>query len=161
LCNDDPSQSQTQTASFQKEEGKKWSFAYSFSFKFGASLSVSAGLPDVAEVNAEFHWEVGVESSYTREEDTTTTRTMDFPVVVPARSRVEATFTWWDSKCDVPYTADLLYTFTDGSQTTFSYADSFSGAFITDALGDYHSVPLQPGESCPHTHLTSIISVKY
>jgi len=73
---------------------------------------------------------------------------MTYPVTVPPRTRLYGTFTWWDSQCDVPYTANLVYTFADNSQYTFRISDVFKGAFITDAQDSYHSEPLAPGVNC-------------
>jgi len=148
LCNDDHNQSQVQDVSFSKTVGTSYTWTIGVSFTFGGSITVEAGIPEVEKVSEEFHWEVGITSSYSRTVDTTKTQTMDFPVTVPPRERIYATFTWWDSICNVPYTADLFYTFSDRSNYTFSVQDTYMGAYITNVIGDYHSVNLNPNESC-------------
>eukprot|EP01097_Dermamoeba_algensis_P003620 TRINITY_DN2490_c0_g1_i5.p1 TRINITY_DN2490_c0_g1~~TRINITY_DN2490_c0_g1_i5.p1 ORF type:complete len:404 (-),score=83.69 TRINITY_DN2490_c0_g1_i5:130-1341(-) len=152
LCNDDPSQPQTQTATFSKTVGSQWSFSMTFSLSFGFSFSVEGGLPGVVKETTGFSWQVGISSTYSLQENTAATKTMEFPVTVPPRSRIFATFSWWDSRCDVPYTADLQYTFKDNSVVTFSYSDVYNGAYITDATSDYHTVPLNSTESCAHSN---------
>jgi len=148
LCNDDNNQSQVQEVTFSKTVGTSYTWTIGVSFTFGGSISVEAGLPGIEKVSAEFHWEVGISSSYSRTVDTTHSQTMDFPVTVPPRERIFATFSWWDSTCNVPYTADLFYTFSDRSNYTFAIQDMYTGAYITNVVGDYHSVVLNRNESC-------------
>jgi len=148
LCNSDQNETQTQTATFTTTVGTKHIWSITSSFSIGESITVQAGVPEVASVSTEFHWEVSETSQYSQETDTTKTEEQQFPVQVGPRTKINATFSWWDSECDVPYTADLLYTFTDGSTYTFSVSDTFDGAFITTSEGDYNSSPLQPGEGC-------------
>jgi len=109
LCNDG-SGSQTQTATFQKSVGSKHSWSVTVAFKVSNSITVSGGVPEIGKVSDTFTWEVSASTTYSQEEDTTSTQTQNYPVTVPARTRINAQFSWWDSECDVPYTADLLYT---------------------------------------------------
>jgi hypothetical protein len=148
MCNDDHSQSQVQTATFTKETGISYSWSLTLSFTFGGSISVTAGLPEVAQVTEEFHWEVGISSTYQQSFTNTKTETMDYPTTVPPRERIYSTFTWWDSTCDVPYTANLVYNFRDGSNYVFHVSGTYTGAYITTSQSNYHHVPLGPTESC-------------
>jgi len=148
LCNSDQNETQTQTATFTATVGTKHIWSITSSFSIGESITVQAGVPAVVSVSTQFHWEVTSTSQYSQETDTTKTEEQQFPVNVGPRTKINATFSWWDSQCDVPYTADLFYTFTDGSTYTFSVSDTFDGAFITTSEGDYNSTPLKPGESC-------------
>jgi len=148
LCNDDKSQSQTQSVSFTKTVGESYTWTLSASIAISGSISVSAGIPLIAHVSEELRWDVGITASYSRTVDTTKTETTSFPVTVPPRERIFATFSWWDSLCHVPYTANMYYTFSDRSNYTFPISDAYTGAYITSVIGDYHSVPLQANESC-------------
>jgi len=148
LCNDDPTTEQSQSATFTKEIGTKHIWSVTASFSISDSLEVSGGVPEVATVKDTFTWTVGVSTTYSQEEDTTTSQTENYPVNVPNRTRVTGTFTWWNSECDVPYTANLYYTFSDSSSHSFAVSDTFKGAYITDVNGDFHSEGLATGESC-------------
>eukprot|EP00761_Pharyngomonas_kirbyi_P012770 gb/GECH01012797.1/.p1 GENE.gb/GECH01012797.1/~~gb/GECH01012797.1/.p1 ORF type:complete len:395 (+),score=81.48 gb/GECH01012797.1/:1-1185(+) len=148
LCNDAPHTKQTQTTSFSKQVGTEWDFSLTLSFKYGASLSVSAGIPKIADISGEAHWEIGASSTMSLSHKDISTQTESFPVTVPPRSRVKATFSWWNSKADLPYTADLKYYFSDGSEHTFSIKDKYSGVYITQAQGSYHTEKLKDGEKC-------------
>jgi len=149
LCNDDHTTPQSNTVSFEKTVGTTYHWSITVSFSIGGSITVTAGLPDVAQVSEEFHWEVGLSSTYDVSVDTTKTETMSFPVTVAPREKVFGSFSWWDSVCNVPYTAKLVYTYSDHSNYTFAVSDTYLGAYITDVISDYHSVPLGPTESCP------------
>lgn len=59
-----------------------------------------------------------------------------------------AEFTWWDSKCDIPYTANMEYTFSDGTVIKKSINGSFHEVYITESNGTYHSEDLKEGEHC-------------
>jgi len=148
LCNSDPNITQTQTASFTATVGEKHIWTSTSSFTIGESISVTAGVPEIAQVSMQFHWELSETSQYSQETDTTKTEEQQFPVEVGPRTIVNATFSWWDSECDVPYTADLVYTFTDGSSYTFNVSDTYNGAYITTSTSDYNSTPLQPDQKC-------------
>jgi len=156
LCNDDPLTSQKQTSEFVKSVGTKFHWSVSSSFKIGESISVTAGIPEIGSAKAEMHWELGLTASYEQEKNTVTTETQTYPVTVPPNSRVRATFSWWDSVCDVPYTADLHFDYTDGSSFNFALNDQYNGAYISDVKGDFHTERLKDGEKCGgHTFVAS------
>jgi len=148
LCNDDNSTAQSQTATFTKTVGEKRIWSITASFSVTETLQVTAGVPAVSQVQDTFSWTVGVSASFSSEVDTTTEKSLSYPVIIPARTRMVGTFTWWDSECDVPFTASLVYTFADATTHTFYISDIFKGAYITDVVGGYHSVKLADGESC-------------
>ena len=100
------------------------------------------------KVKAEFHWEVSVSTTHSQKKSTSETKTMDFPVTVSPRTRIFADFTWWDSKCEVPYVANMEYTFNDGQVIKKSVSGTFSEVFITEANGSYHNKDLEEGEVC-------------
>lgn len=84
--------------------------------KFGFELEVSAGLPFVGGEKTTWHWEIGVSYNYEQTKSNSDSKEMEFPVVVDPRTRMIAEYTWWDSKCDVPYKANMEYTFDNGSK---------------------------------------------
>lgn len=138
---------QTQKATFTKREGEKRIWTNSISFEVGMSITVEGGVPGVYSVKGEFKWKLGTSSTYTREVETTRTQQMEFPVVVPAQSSVSAQFTWFDSKVNLPYTAVLEYTFTDGTISRFNVDGIFDGAYISNVNAIFETKELN-GESC-------------
>jgi len=149
LCNDDPHTPQQQKATFTKTVGTSRTWSVSTTFSVGASISVTAGVPEIAEIHEEFHWDLSVTGSYSATQEDSHSQSMEYPVTVPARTLMVAQFSWWDSQCTIPYTANLVLGFKDGSTAAFPIKDTFSGAFITNAVSNYHSVPLKRGQSCP------------
>jgi len=147
LCNAGPDE-QTQTASFTAETGEKHIWTLTLSFSVSETITVSGGVPGIVEVSDQFKWEMSTSSSYSLETDTTKSETQNFPVNVAGRTKINATFSWWNSECDVPYTATLLYQFTDGSSYEFAVSDTYNGAYITTTQGTYESTPLQTGQGC-------------
>jgi len=138
--------------SFKKTDGTSYTWSLTASMTIGMSIEVSAGIPEIAQVKESFSWTIGISSTYSRTVDTTKTIDLKFPVIVGARTRTYGTFKWWDSVCDVPYTASLIYTFFDHSNYTISIKDVYTGEYITNVESDYHDVPLKPGEMCPQNN---------
>jgi hypothetical protein len=148
FCNDAPSSAQTQSAKFTKSEGERHSFENSVSFEFGMTLSVEGGLPLVAKNTIGFSWKIGASGKWTQETNSVRTQEQNFPVSIPARSRVTAQFTWFDSQVDLPYTAVMEYTFTDGSIASWPVNGIFKGTYISNVDASFHTTDLQSGEYC-------------
>jgi len=148
LCNDGTAVSQTQTSTFTRATGEHHTWSVSVSFTIGDSVTVTAGVPEVAQVSDTFHWELSTSASYSVTTDTTKSETMEDPTTVPPRTRIYATFSWWDSVCSVPYVADLVYQFKDGSNFAFSVSDVYTGAYITEVVSSFHTEDLAAGASC-------------
>lgn len=85
---------QSETYTFSKQRGEKHTFTAELSFSMSDSVTVEAGLPDIAKVNDTFTWTIGTILTTTTEIDTVTTTTEQIPVIVPPESRLVGTFCW-------------------------------------------------------------------
>eukprot|EP01123_Difflugia_compressa_P004191 TRINITY_DN15552_c0_g1_i1.p1 TRINITY_DN15552_c0_g1~~TRINITY_DN15552_c0_g1_i1.p1 ORF type:complete len:435 (+),score=44.23 TRINITY_DN15552_c0_g1_i1:114-1418(+) len=125
---------------------KQWSVGVSF--MVGASLSVTAGVPEVESVGGKIYWEASASATYTSYRTDDRVETLSFPVNVPARTNQVAKFTWWNSKCNLPFTGELYYVFTDGSSFAFPINGVYDGAYVSDVDESFSPVSLQPSENC-------------
>lgn len=99
---------------------------------FGASFSVSAGLPKIAEVQATAHWEVSITNTHNSCKHETITRQTKLPVTIPPLKTCKAKLTHFESPLkSLPYTGTLVVTFTDDSSYQFPVAGRYSGTYFS------------------------------
>jgi len=111
-------------------------FTASFSETIGASLTVEASIPDLADVSAETHWEMSAQQEFTNchQHSETTTQEVHFPALtLAAHKRTEYQYTQWQgSLSSLPFTATLRMAFTDGSTYQTTESGSYQGtAFMS------------------------------
>lgn len=139
---------QSQTATFTKTIGTSRTWSVGVSMTYGTSLTVSGGFPGIVNVSATVKWEATATSSYSQTTNTATSQQMSYPLQVEPRSRITGSYQWWDSQINVPYTANLAHTFTDGSSYLFPVEDQYEGAYITEAHSSTQTTYLATGERC-------------
>jgi hypothetical protein len=139
---------QSQTATFMQSVGTSRTWSVGVSMMVGASVTVSGGFPGIVNVSSTFKWEVTATSTYSSTTETVRSQTMNFPINVEPRSRISASFQWWDSQINVPYTAVLRHTFTDGASYGFPVSDTYDGAYITESHSSTQTTYLTAGQTC-------------
>jgi hypothetical protein len=118
------------------------------SMSFGVSVSVTAGVPEIATTTQGFQWSVSVTGGYESCKDSSTSITSNLNLNIPANSNCSVHITQWNSRIDsLPYTGDLVLTFLDGTTATMPTASSYSGAYISDASINKDCHELQ-GRAC-------------
>lgn len=147
-CNDTPLDQPNQQFTWERTKGEKAIFSNDVSFAFGQQAQVQGGVPFVAQASSTFYWDVGYTRTWGTETNTLETFKDTYSYIAPNRTRTVGTFSFWDSRCDVDYTASMVYSFRDGSSHTFRIQDRFEGAYIQDSSGGVVSTPLANGETC-------------
>jgi hypothetical protein len=133
-CNDNDVERPFASSSRKVEEttGSDSCFTASFSQTFGASLTVKASIPDLAEVTGSAHWELSATQEFKncQKHSTTTTEEVSFPALtLAAHKQTEYRYTQWQgSLSSLPFTAVLRMTFTDGSTYQTTESGSYEGA---------------------------------
>lgn len=116
LCNDGTTP-QTMEATFVKHEGEMYTYEVSeYNKKGKEKIVVEGDMPCVVKEKAGVEWKECKKETRTEQKNTEDTRTMNYPVTVDKQTRITAEFTWWDSKCDVEYTATMRYEFVDNTK---------------------------------------------
>jgi hypothetical protein len=107
---------------FSKKQSKEvsWSLSFKVGFEYGVSLTVNAGIPDIADVSGTVSWKISAEMS----QSTTKTETKDLSWTINGTAnpgeRVDLTaLTRHGSLDNLPFTGTLQLTTVDGS--TFCY----------------------------------------
>jgi len=147
FCNDG-NLVQSQTATFEQTVGTSRTWSVTASMMIGSSVTVSGGFPGIVNVSGTFSWQRTVSGTYSSTTNTARKQTMSFPINVEPRSRITATFTWWDSQINVPYTARLVHTFSDGRTYGFPVNDTYDGAYITESHSSTRTTYLSGGQNC-------------
>ncbi|XP_032834639.2 aerolysin-like protein isoform X1 [Petromyzon marinus] len=111
----DTSVMQSHTFESSKKIIKTSSWSTTNSIEFTFSLTVSAGIPEVVEVETGFSFTVGSSSTYKVENTEERMETLTFPVSVPPHKTVTVVANIGRANIDLPYTALLRITCMNGA----------------------------------------------
>ncbi|KAK2898140.1 aerolysin-like protein [Channa argus] len=124
---------QSYTVETTKTITKKSSWSLTNKLEATLSISVSAGIPEVAEVSTGFSFTMGVESSYGLENSEEKTERLSFPVQVPPRKTVVVDVTIGRATVDLPYTGTVEITCYNDSVLRFNTKGTYKGLSYTSA----------------------------
>ncbi|XP_059916239.1 aerolysin-like protein [Gadus macrocephalus] len=95
------------------------------------SLSVTAGIPEVAEVSAGFSLTVGAEQTSSMTKEETITESDEVNVTVPAGKTVSVEASVGRAVIDLPYSATVKITCLNGSELHFQSNGNYNGVAYT------------------------------
>ncbi|CAN0210399.1 unnamed protein product [Lampetra planeri] len=122
-------QSHTFQSSKKITKTSSWSTTNSIEFTF--SLTVSAGIPEVVEVETGFSFTVGSSSTYKIENTEERMETLTFPVSVPPHKTVTVVANIGRANIDLPYTALLRITCMNGAVFDVPLSGVYKGLTYT------------------------------
>ena len=110
----------------------KENWSTTIGFESSLQVSVTAPIPKLVKITPDFSLKVSVSSTRGAENTTEKTLKWNFPVNVPASSKVKATVTIGKADINLPYTGRILMKTTDGSELTFNVKGNYTGITYTD-----------------------------
>ncbi|XP_061434238.1 aerolysin-like protein [Lethenteron reissneri] len=122
-------QSHTFLTSKKITKTSSWSTTNSMEFTF--SLTVSAGIPEVVEVETGFSFTVGSSSTHKLENTEEWMETLTFPVCVPPHKTVTVVAKIGRANIDLPYTALLRITCMNGALFDVPLSGVYKGLTYT------------------------------
>ncbi|XDV19340.1 hypothetical protein PO909_024827 [Leuciscus waleckii] len=138
----DSSTTQHQKIESSKKVTKKSSWSMRNSFTATFSMSVSAGIPVVAEVTAGFSFSVGSESTYGQENTDERTEILSTGVDVPPWKKLDVSVTIGRAAFDLPYTGTVKMTCRNGSVFAYGTKGTYKGVTYTDIKVNTKESPL-------------------
>lgn len=100
---------QTMKFGFSMTEGKTHSTSHTIGFSYGINSSFTAGFSGFGEVNFELSFSFSHSHSFERSISTGTTKSVEFPLLVPAHSTYVAKGMVSEAEMDIPY--ELVFDF--------------------------------------------------
>lgn len=100
------------------EESNTWT--QSATLAFGASATVKAGIPEVAQVEASAHWELSGTVSHSSTTTETRTITWGASGVVKPNKCLRVTATYWEGQANIEYTSTVTVVLKDGGSFTYT-----------------------------------------
>ena len=100
---------QAMTFSFSMTEGKTHSTSHSIGFSYGINSSFKAGFSGFGELNLELSFSFARSHTLEQSTSTGTTKSVEFPLSVPAHSTYVATGMVYEAEMDIPY--ELVFDF--------------------------------------------------
>ena len=117
-----------------------WSVATSM--EFGISVSVKAGVPEVAEFETEASWTIGREEEHARTTTEEVKRLYDFPIVCPPGKKIVADAILYHDKISTDYEADMTYNLDTGYVIKYHVEGVYDGLTARGVEVDIHEFPL-------------------
>ena len=111
---------------------KKENWSVTAGLEFSFQTTVKAGIPEVFETTTGYGLKASVSSTYGMENSTESTEIMNFPIKIPAKSRIKATVSMGRADIDLRYTARIEMRTTDGSELSFIVEGNYHGVTYTD-----------------------------
>ncbi|XP_028660103.2 aerolysin-like protein isoform X2 [Erpetoichthys calabaricus] len=124
---------QQYTMETSKKISKKSSWSVSTSMESSFCMSVQAGIPEVAEVEQEFTFNLSPSSTYAVESTEERTETMSYVINVPPGKTMDINVTIGRANVDLPYEATVVVTCTNGSTYQYDKTGVYKGVTYTDA----------------------------
>ena len=109
---------------------KNWSITTGLESAF--QVSVNASVPTLVKVTTGYSLKVSVPGTYGMENTTEKTEKWNFPINVPASSKIKATVTIGKADIKLQYTGNILMKTTDGSELKFAVKGNYTGVAYTD-----------------------------
>ena len=107
----------------------------------GASLTVKAGIPEVADVEATAHWEVSVSTTHERSWTNTNGTEISIPLVVPALKKTRITVNYYEAVLDkLPFDAQVKYFLDNGTKFYTNVKGVYDGVSTTRFVQDSKTV---------------------
>lgn len=122
------SSTQSKTLTLSELITKQETWSQSYSVGFGFSVTVSAGIPAVADVEGTSSWNVSSESSHALSTTVTKTQTWTWPVNVAPKTIVEASGRVWADTIDTSYTGKMNLLLVNGKTYSYSTSGVYKGA---------------------------------
>ena len=140
LTNDTPV-TQMQTVKNMQVTSVTDQFTVANSFSTTVGATVTAGIPVLM-----FQGSISVTTGTTTTSQITNFSSMATeiaqPETVPPCSEVIATSTWFEDAPDIPFTADEVFNFKDGSTATFNRTGTWKGVLKSDIIYNLMQLPL-------------------
>ena len=112
-----------------KERSESGSWSVTAGLTFGASATVKAKIPLVAEVAAETHWELSASTTHEKSWTNTSGTEISIPLVAPAQRKTRITVSYYEAILEkLPFKAQIKFSLENGSK------------FYTDVKGTYDGV---------------------
>ncbi|XP_007251527.3 aerolysin-like protein [Astyanax mexicanus] len=111
---------------------KKSSWSTTNKMEMSFHMEVKAGIPDVVEVSTGFSFTMSTESTYGLENSEEKTELLSFPVQVPPKKSMDVDITIGRATFDLPYTATVQITCSNGSTLEYPTKGIYKGVTYTD-----------------------------
>jgi len=117
LMNESPiDQKKIYTYSYSTTDTDQWSL--SAAYTAGVSVSVTAGVPKIAEVGVTVSASTTFGFSYGKQTSIQSTHSHTLEAIVPGNSKMPASILVFGGKVEVPYTTELTIVYADGTRVT-------------------------------------------
>ena len=120
------------------------SWKHTTGLKIGAKAEFGAGIPAIASTKVEVSAEVSYSFEWNRVNTSSKTKTMTFPVKVPAHSATIGQVTWQDNSITVPFTVKGVGKFASGVEVPISFHGVYEGTASSHLNGKW--IPYKKGE---------------
>lgn len=139
---------QSNQLSLKKTVGIKHEWTSERKLGHQVSLNVEAKVPIFEKSKGELKFSLDEESVHSESVDTTSERTMNFPVVVPPQSYVKAEFFWSESPIELNYTGTLVYRFKNLQKSSFPVSGVYKGLIVSSLQANYSTFPVSDYSDC-------------
>ena len=123
---------QEQTIEFSKTLTTKSSWTVTNKMEFTYSLKVSAGVPELSQIEYGYSFTMGTENSYNLEESMEVSRKEVMPVKVRPQTKVTVTGSIGSVVVDLPYKGTVVATCYNGSVIEFPTSGVYNGLRYTE-----------------------------
>ncbi|CAN0199569.1 unnamed protein product [Lampetra planeri] len=127
---------QTYTIETSKTVTKSSSWSISNSLEATVSISVSAGIPDVVEVESGFSFTVSTESTHAVENSVSKTELLSFNVTVPAGKTTAIDVNIGRAQIDLPYKGTVRMSLLNGATYNIPMEGVYKGLAYTKATAE-------------------------
>ena len=117
------------------------SWSVTGSIEVGVSAEVSAGFPILAEGKVSTSLTVSASSTYQRDNTETNTKSYQFPITVPANTKVRATVTLYEGDIKVDYEANMKYVLDSGKEFEYHVKGIYNGVAVSEAVVSVNQIP--------------------
>ncbi len=132
----------TKTWKFEHSATSSSSWEIATGFTVGVAADVKAGLPGLVESKVTVSTEVRFDFTYGESHTEDFTDGAEIRVSIPPGEHVEVNASYTSSKIDVPFTADVVTTGSDGStKIEYSVAGTYHGVLVGKIFVESHNIP--------------------
>jgi len=132
-------QSSTLSGSNTVTVATEWSKTTSVEMNY--SMSVTAGIPEVADVSTGFSWTTGGSSTQDMASKQTSTQTWSWPIICPANTTIIATGTYYQDQINTKYQGTLKLVLMNGTVVQYPVTGTYQGANVRTGNLDIETVP--------------------
>lgn len=118
----------------------KWSV--STSLEVSMTTTVKGGVPEIAEVEGSFQWQLGVTASYERSSTKETSTSYDFPVVCPPGMTTTAQAIIYEDEITTNYVGTMTYNLDNGNTLSYPVKGMYNGLSARGVYVEAQETPL-------------------